>query len=182
VIGENIKQENIVVAQRYGKNKIMFEKLKETFEGKTILEVLPADTIECMCRFVFSDGSAIRLFANDLGYWVEATLAKPDDNYLSLNSLMVDYGHHIYHLMPRYNFDLPDAIIAISNNIIEVMAPDERIFKGDISYFSDKEKLILSNKDAIKMLASSAAMGDMWKSYFIQQNNSLNLPKELLFD
>lgn len=158
----------------------MFLKLKETFEGKTISAVLEPDVSECMCRFVFSDNSAIRLFANDLGYWIENTVAAPNDDYSSLNTLMTDYGHYTYDMISKYNFDLPDAIIAVNGNILEVMAPDYKIFRGDISKFSDKEKLIVSNKDAIKVLEKAAGEGDMWKYDFMSKN--CNLPRELLFD
>ena len=153
----------------------MFQKLKEAFEGRTIIAVEPANAQEAICCFKLSDGKAWRLHATDLGYWLEETAGF--EGYSSLTNLLTDYGHHVYWLLTKYDYELPDARIKILENDITVTAPDDKVYTIAKSKCSEAELKILNHPEGLKLMEKSAELGNSWKLDFI--SNREELPKEL---
>jgi hypothetical protein len=139
----------------------MLDKLKCLLEGKTILQILPANkSTECICQFVLTDGSSFRLCATDLGFWVEET-AGSDGIYRSLDSLFIDYSNHIHHTYGVYS--LVSAIIEIDNNTILVSAPDGNIFCGNIFLFPKEDQDLLKDTNKVKSMSEAAVFGNYWR-------------------
>ena len=155
----------------------MLKELKTRLEGKTILRIDPPNAGEAICKFVLTDGSAFRLHATDLGYWVEE--AEGPNGYNSLNGLIIDYGHHMYNLLPKYDFDPPHAKITISSDdVIDFIAPDGKQFVICVKNLSDKEIAIISHPKGKKLLAEAAALGNYWRTAFRPHHND-ECPEEL---
>jgi hypothetical protein len=151
-----------------------FEDLKSRLEGKTVIKIEDPCMREVICKFVLSDGTAFRLHATDLGYWIEET--EGVNGYSSLHSLLTDYGRHIYE---AYGYkESPDAKIVISGSVVEFSAPDGKVFMGDVSKFSEYEQKLLSDPRPIKVLEHCAACGDMWSIGF---GKTSTLPEEFRF-
>jgi hypothetical protein len=49
----------------------MLQELRSRLVGKTILAIDPPRICEGICKITLTDGSAFKLCATDLGYWVE---------------------------------------------------------------------------------------------------------------
>jgi hypothetical protein len=161
-------------------NNNAFKELQSLLEGKTIAAIEPPNAAEAIAKFVLTDGTAFRLHATDLGFWIEKTAGIK--GYPSLDAMMTDYYHHIdtENLPSKYAWDLPDAIVNLNGNILEVMAPDGKLFTADITKFKEYDRRIANHPEGRKILAYGACMGDMYLMYFVEKNNP-ECPKEILF-
>jgi hypothetical protein len=157
-------------------NNNAFKELQSLLEGKTIAAIEPPNASEAIAKFVLTDGSAFRLHATDLGFWIEKTAGS--QGYPSLDSMMTDYYHHVSSLQ-EYNGDLPDALINLNGDILEVLSSDGRLFSADITKFKEYDRRIVLHPEGRKILAYAAAMGDMYLYYFVEKNNPA-CPKELI--
>ena len=146
------------------------DKLRKLLEGKTIAKIEPPNASEAICRFVLTDGTAFRLHATDLGYWMEET--EGPNGYQSLHGLLTDYGHHSNSLLSQYNFDPPDAVIVREDKEVKFSAADGKIFSISWDKLLPLEQKIINNPVGIKLLAEAAAMGDAWKIIFQFQKMS----------
>jgi hypothetical protein len=152
-----------------------FEKLKVLLEGKRILRIdPPGNATECICCFHMEDGSAFRLHATDLGYWM--TEAKGFNGYQSLESLMIDYGYHMYDLMPSYHYDPPAPKISLLENNLEIESPDGKSFQIGLDKLSDRERLIMSTPKGMEHFGKASAMGEFWETMF---SENYDCPPEL---
>jgi hypothetical protein len=165
-------------------SKDFFSSLKEYFEGKTVVSVDPPEAPEAIAKFTMSDGKAFRLHATDLGYWIEETIPS-DGSHLGFDSLFNDYGHHYYNLQPQYGFDTPYPSITVDGRVLQVVAADGRVFKGDTNKFSLWEQFVCKHPDGLKLLVFASEMGDMWKTVFCRRQwddeveSDYFVPKEL---
>ena len=150
--------------------------LRSLMVGKKVMVVDPPGAGEAICKFVLDDGKAFRLHATELGFWIEETAGV--NGYGSLNALITDYGHHMYNLLPQYDFDPPSATITVEAGLVEVKAPDGKSFIGDCVKFSDYEQLILGSPKGREILAKHMALGDYWMSAFRSTDNP-DCPPEL---
>ena len=155
-------------------NKDAFKELQSLLEGKTIAAIEPPNASEAIAKFVLTDGTAFRLHATDLGFWIEKTAGAK--GYPSLDAMMTDYYHYISGQNLYYD---PDAVVNLNENNLEVMAPDGKVFTADITRFNEYDRRIAMHPEGRKILAYAAAMGDMYLMYFLEQNNP-TCPKELL--
>jgi hypothetical protein len=177
------------------------EKLRLLLEGKTILKVEKPNAPEAICKFVLSDGTAFRLHATDLGFWIEGSV-HDDGVYNNLTDLLVDYSNHtrfIEHEKNReiedhFNYDVPEGayyesppanifinIDADQNYQCLFIAPDGKEFRGNIYSFSEYEKkLFLFSKGKGKEILSEAAiLGNAWTLLFSKNNE--DCPAELCY-
>lgn len=152
----------------------MFDKLKLALEGKTILAVEPGNAPESICCFKLSDGKSWRLFATDLGYWIEETAGF--EGYTKLDNLIRDYYYHVYWLAPKYEYDLPNAQVEIFEEQINITAPEGKIFTIDKSKCSDNEMKILNHPVGLEIFKKAIGIGDMWALDF---RNNDDCPEEL---
>ena len=135
----------------------LLEKLRSLLEGQKILQVLPPEASEAICKFVLENGVAFRLHANDLGFWIEETVSSQDQIYHNLDTLINDcYQYYPQGICP----------ITIENGIMIVSASDGTKFRGDISSFSDWEQLILNDQEGLFILQEYILLGDIWKLGF----------------
>jgi hypothetical protein len=161
------------------------KQLQTLLEGKTISKIEEPGAAEAICKFVLSDGSAFRLHATELGFWIEETEGA-DGYYPSLHALAIDYGHHMHNHMPYYNYNPPDAEIEIKDDIlsrghkiIAAISPKNKIFLIRSCDLSDTENNILNNNKAIRVLKNSLCMGEMWRSQFLS-SQAEDLPENCI--
>jgi hypothetical protein len=154
-------------------NNKEFKELQYLLEGKTIASIEPPNASEAIAKFVLTDGTAFRLHATDLGFWIEKTAGTK--GYPSLDAMMTDY----YHYISGQNLYDPDAVVNLNENNLEVMAPDGKLFTADITRFNEYDRRIATHPEGRKILAYGAPMGDMYLMYFVERNNP-TCPKELL--
>src|SRR5271165_621276 len=157
-------------------NNNAFKELQSLLEGKTISAIEPPNASEAIAKFVLTDGTAFRLHATDLGFWIEKTAGTK--GYPSLDAMMTDYYHHVSSLR-EYNGDFPDALVNLNGNILEVVSPDGKTFTADITKFKEYDRRIATHPEGRKILAYGAIMGDMYLMYFLEKNNP-TCPKELI--
>ena len=146
--------------------------------GQTILDIEPGITSESICTFVLANGTRFRLHATDLGFWVEDT-AGPDGTYKDLTALITDYRHHTYSLDPVYNFDLPVPTVVLQAGVLELMAPDGKVFQGLVTHFKAEDQKLVHHERGLSILASSADMGDLWQIYLCHKQYPDTCPPEL---
>jgi len=156
-------------------NNKEFKELQSLLEGKTIAAIEPPNASEAICKFVLTDGTAFRLHATDLGFWIEKTAGIK--GYPSLDAMMTDYYHHVSHT-PDYGSDL-DAIVNLNEDTLEVVSPDGKVFTADITKFKEYDRRIAMHPEGRKILSYAAIMGDMYLMYFLEKNNP-TCPKELI--
>jgi hypothetical protein len=152
-----------------------FEKLKEVFEGKTVVAVEPGDAAESICRFVLSDGKAWRLHATDLGYWLEETAGF--EGYTKLTNLARDYHHHVYWLAAKYDYDVPDAKVEVKDTEIIITSPTEKVFTISRSKCSENEMKILTHPIGAKIFGK--AVGELGDAWVLDFRNNEDCPEEL---
>ena len=157
-------------------NNNAFKELQSLLEGKTIQSIEPPNAAEAIAKFVLTDGTAFRLHATDLGFWIEKTAGAK--GYPSLDAMMTDYYHYVSSLW-EYNGDFPDALVNLNGNILEVVSPDGKTFTADITKFKEYDRRIATHPEGRKILAYGAIMGDMYLMYFLEKNNP-TCPKELI--
>lgn len=145
------------------------EKLKQYLEGKTVISVDPPEASEAICKLTLSDGTAFRLHATDLGFWIEETSAS-NGKYHSLPALFLDFGHHQYNLEPKFEFDTPPPKVSVKGNTIEVVAADERLFEVEIGRLGEWEQEMCKHPKAPELLASAITLNEMWKIAFSPRN------------
>lgn len=158
-------------------NSKQLKQLQSLLEGKTIAAIEKPNAAEAIAKFVLTDGTAFRLHATELGFWIETTAGV--EGYNSLDDIMTDYGHYTYDLIPKYKFDLPDAIVNMNGFILEVIAPDGKVFTADTTKFNAYDQSIVNHPEGRKILAMYAAMGDMYATGFTTYINP-TCPKELI--
>ena len=150
-----------------------FNKLKALLEGKTI-SALEKGTGETICKFVLSDGSSFSLCATDLGYWTEAF--SDAQGYSSLSDLIVDFDAHTYNMHPQYRVDMSHASVEVNNGIVNIVAPDDKVFSIPVSKLTDMEKTIVNDVDGRLLLGEAVYMGSAWTMLF---NTRSDCPKHL---
>lgn len=153
--------------------------LRTRLIGKDIESIEPPDAGEAICKFVMADGSAFRLHATDLGFWIEDTVATPENLYPSIENLQRDFEYHTHSISPNYDFEIEEPKITIDDLvlILSVEAMDGRIFKADITKFNKWELLVCNHPKGLKLLSSSLTNFLYWKSAFNDKND--DCPKEL---
>jgi hypothetical protein len=153
------------------------DKLKTCFEGKTIVSVDPAEYCsEALAKFTFSDGTAYRLCATDLGCWIEES--KPDNSkYSSFDSIFTDVGHYTYEIQPIFDFNVPLPKVEINDKTLIITTIDNKVFEADINKFTPWEQLVCNHAKGLKLISLAAEAGDMWRSVFTSRNTKC--PKKL---
>lgn len=157
-------------------------KLRSLLEGKTILKIEEPGASEAIAKFIMMDGSAFRLHATELGFWMEETISSNAGFYPSLTGLAIDYGHYMYNLMPHYNFNPPPANSIIEDDAVIFLSPDDKRWRIKLSSLSETEKNIIKHIDACFELCNSLLLGDMWMIPFYAQNAQNGFPDNCLFD
>jgi hypothetical protein len=141
----------------------IIKKLNELLCGKTIIAIDHDGASESIARFTMSDGVRFRLHATELGAWIERT-SNVNEIYISLGDLLEDYSKHYSALGEDYNWDVPNAKIKIADNILELKAPDGRLFKGQIDKFVSNDQAVIKHKKGIKFLKTASKIGLGWES------------------
>ena len=157
-----------------------FEELKKRMEGKTVVSVEPPNAREAICKFVLSDGSAFRLHATELGFWMEDTVAKTGQKYTNLSALCTDCGEEHSEYCFRMNNYNSTPEVKIKNNILIVTfdtVNGKKTLQGDITKFSDWEKKVCLHKKGLKLLSEAMVLGDLWTMVFSKHDD--RCPKEL---
>lgn len=142
-----------------------FQQLKTLLEGKTILKIEEPHVAEAICKFVMADGTAFRLHATDLGYWIEETVSGAQ-GYQSLDALINDYYHHTYGTAWNSSGDVsPD--FNNDGKILTFSAPDGKHFDIAISRLTETETNIINNNKALYHLLDAFCLGGgIWMSQF----------------
>jgi hypothetical protein len=155
------------------------KQLKEALEGKTVLEILPGEAVESICRFVLSNNKTYRLYATDLGFWIEET--KGSNGYPSLKSLVQDYSAYTYNdpYVERdsngfYHKTIP--FVSLNETLLNIIAPNGKTFSIEINKLSDSELKIIDDPVGCILFAKNIEMGEDWQ-YYIELDE--NCPKEL---
>lgn len=146
--------------------QIEFDKLKSFLEGATIVKIEEPNAPEAICKFVLQDGTAFRLHATELFFWIEET--SPEGKYSSLDVLIKDLSHHMF-----FDLGFSDEDISISksrrNNkfIFSIRDKEFIIAEGDLS---EVQKIILNSDIGINLLKEAIPTGDFWKINFCVKN------------
>lgn len=140
------------------------EELRFRLEGKTILKIEEPNAAESICKFILSDGSAFRLHATDLGFWMENTVGT--QGYQSLNDLIIDYEHSVYYLTSTYPFGPPPAKLSIDGDKLVFTSPNGKLFEIERSKLTDIENNIINNPEVLPVLLDSFISGYYWKTFF----------------
>jgi hypothetical protein len=156
-------------------HKDSFDTLQSYFVGKTIQAVEPPDASACIARFILTDGTAFRLHATDLGYWIEDTAPK-DGAYRSFNAAVIDYTHHMYSFK---EYDVPLPKVEITDGTIWITAPDERSFVIERKFLSEWEQKVANHPKGKELIVKAVAVGDYWRSIFFKENGC---PKEIALE
>ena len=151
------------------------EELRKRIEGKTILKVEEPNSPEAICKLTLSDGTAFRLHANDLGFWIEDTI-NSNCKYTSFTSMFNDIHHHECILDRQYNYDTPRPTVVIDSNILKITTVDGRVFIADISLLPKWERKVCKHKKSIELISGACTLGNFWKMEFSRNENC---PKEL---
>jgi hypothetical protein len=158
----------------------VLEQLRSLLEGKTIVKVEAPNAAEAIAKFTMADGSAFRLHATDLGYWIEETIGSKTAGYPSLNALAIDYGHYMHDLTPQYNFNPPPAEMIMEKEWIVFFTPDEKEFRIKLQCLSEVERNIVNHSFACAELCGYLAFGDMWSMPFLPNNADSKVPENCL--
>lgn len=146
--------------------------LKEKLEGKTVKLVEPIIDKECICRFVLTDGTSFRLYATDLGAWIEDDVNVDGITYNSLNSLIRAY---------EIKFDDSKPNILNDGEYL-VISHGDKVFRVRLCYLSIHETTIINHKIGLGLLAEAIIQGDWWTGYFCNGIfRGKNIPDELIF-
>jgi hypothetical protein len=140
-------------------------RLKERLEGKTVVSVEDSDASEVIAKFTMSDGTAFRLHATDLGYWVEDTVSG-NGRYRSFEAIFLDVGRHQDGLQPQHDFRAPSPVAEIDGLVLRITTVDGRTFEGDMSKFTDWERLVCEHPRGPWLIAFASEQGVMWKTAF----------------
>lgn len=152
--------------------------LRTRMVGKSVVSIEPPGVSEAICKFIMDDGSAFRLHATELGFWIEDTVATSETLYSNLDGLHKDFEHHTWGI-PNYDFETKGPKIVVINNTLIVETNDGRQFKADITKFNKWERSICSHSKGLKLLKSSLINFLNWKLNFSDRNKKC--PKELYF-
>lgn len=140
------------------------DQLRSLLEGHKVVHVLPPHAPEAICKLVLDNGTAFRLHATDLGFWIEKTVVSPDTVYQDMNSLVHDFYHYTY----CFPYDDRTASATVADNLLTITARDGTQFRGDVSKFSDWEQLVLNDTQGLPLFQECLAMGDLWRLGFTQ--------------
>ena len=155
-------------------NDDAFEKLKLAFENKTVVKVERANSPESIAKFIMTDKSAFILFATDLGYWIEGTIAHHSMKYTSLDMMIRDcYGYN-------YVKSLNDIYVSVAGDIVTFTCEDSHTFEGKVSSFSGKEQLVFKSEKGIEILKEAVSLGEGWRIFFSKEYFE-ECPDELVF-
>jgi hypothetical protein len=133
------------------------QELQTRMVGKTVVSVSPPGADEAICKFTMSDGTAFRLHATELGYWVEDTVGK-DELYSDLKALLVDACH--------FSYDNKDHLVASVEGDSLKIDIDGIFLEGDITKFSPWEQKVCRHPQGPSLLAVAATMGGFWETVF----------------
>lgn len=159
-------------------NDTPLKQLQTLLEGKTISKIEEPNASEAIAKFVMADGSAFRLHATDLGFWIEET--RGANGYNSLDTLIRDYYHHAYRLG---SFAAEVYRLNSIDDVLVFRSSDNTLFSIDISKLSKKELIIVSDKRGLEILGEAVGMGDMWKTFFQKNRDFDDVPEHLrVFD
>ena len=157
-------------------NNDSFKQLKSLFEGKIVVAVEPPNAAEAIAKFVMSDGSAFRLHATDLGYWIEPTLADKSDTYKSLAMLFTDYYQLECSGSSGQAWDV-EPMILINKDIVRLMAPNNgNEYIINRSDMTEWENRVADHPKAMELFSFAASMGDCWRMAF---KTNYGCPEEL---
>ena len=150
-----------------------FETLKRTLTGTTIARVLEPGAISAICKLVFTDGTAVRLFATDMGHWLDETGGT--GTHKNLNSLMLDTSHYQYDNNARVHRRRPR--FTVEDDRLVVTMSDKHRFEAVIADLSDWERAVCTHPKGLELLQSAALCFDNWQLVFANQNTKC--PKAL---
>ena len=156
----------------------VLKKLQQKLEGQTIRAIEPGGVSESICTFVLADGKRFRLCATDLGFWIEDTVAE-GGLYDDLTALLRDYYHHAYGLAEAYKFNVPEPKVSFSEGVLELRAPDGKVFRGLVASFKDEDQRLVHHNEGFKIIATSAELGDAWASLLSHKTYPNICPPEL---
>jgi hypothetical protein len=134
--------------------------------------------VSVSAKFVFTDGSAYKLYATDLGYWIEKTMSHQDKYHEDFETLFGDIDSFTYD-----SDELPE--VKIENNILYITVEKKNTFKANIEKLSAWEKLVCNHPMGMILISLAAYMGKMWKSVFSKKPTltfeleEVNCPEEL---
>ena len=150
------------------------QQLRSLLEGKTIAKIEEPGVSEAIAKFVMTDGSAFRLHATELGFWIEGTIASPDSDYPSLTALAVDYCHHAY--SSNRDYDDTPATIVLENDRVAFFAPDDTAYSVKLTSLTATELNILHHQSSCKVLLDSLILGEAWTTLFLKRNATKDIP------
>lgn len=155
-----------------------FLELKKYFEGKTVLSVDPPEACEAIAKFTMTDGTAFRLHATDLGYWVEDTIPK-GSQYSDFNSLFTDFDHHQYKLEEHFTGeDVPAPVVTVGEGILRLVSISGQSFEVKLSTLSAWERAVCEHPEGIKLLTQASQMGDLWRMVFCRRDWNTVQPED----
>ena len=146
------------------------EELRKRIEGKTTVKVEEPNAAEAICKFTLSDGTAFRLHATDLGFWIEDTVVN-NSKYTNFTSMFTDVYHHQSNIEPT---------VVIDSNDLKITTDDGRVFIADISLLSKWERKVCKHKKSKELIAVACTFGNLWKMIFSKRE--AECPEELYFE
>ena len=140
------------------------DQLRNRLVGKTVMAVDPPGDSEAVATFTTSDNRAFRLYANDLGCWLQDTVAK-DSRYHSLKSMFLDYGIHQDSLFSTME-EVPPPTVEVTADVLLIISPTGKVFEGDISSFNLWEISVCRHPQTCRLISQAAERGTLWTGVF----------------
>jgi hypothetical protein len=150
--------------------------LRSLLLGKTIKDIVAPNAMEGICKFIMEDGSAFRILATELGWWIEETVARPMDPYPSLTQLFDDY-HNTWYL-GRGSLD-EEAEVEVVDDKLMVCSPSGASYCIALKSLSPWELQVVKDERGRKILARAATLGDCWRTLF---SKGYDCPVDLVYE
>jgi len=134
------------------------EELRGLLVGQVVVSVDPPNAREAMVKLTLGNGTAFRLHATDLGWWVEKCAGA--GGYTSLDDLARDYCHDAY----NYDTSQPDPTVTLEGANLVVTAPWGSAMALPLANLSEEEVAALSNPEVLKLFSLAIPCGSCWRA------------------
>lgn len=139
--------------------------LKKLLEGKTVLRVEEPLAPECICKITLTDGTAFRLFATDLGFWMQETVAEGGP-YKSLSMLFMDVNNFMY----TQSTDGYETEVSVEGDTLKVLASG-KTFEVSIPSLDEWGQKVCRHASRDQLIRSSCELGELYNIVFKEDND-----------
>lgn len=127
-------------------------------------QVSPPDCMECLGVLTFPDGSSLRVFGTELGFWIGKTVPL-GQRYQDLDTLFNDFHLRCYH----DGDDLHPMVTTEKDILVFISARGDR-YEIPLTCLTEDEVKIYSHPKGYDLLSEAASFGDMWRGIFYSKD------------